>query len=398
MHTLLRPLLARAVLALWLPLTLFAALLPGCGGGVDTGGTGTYGAGPITGFGSIIVTGIRFDDAAATVLDEDGVSRPRAELRLGTTVEVDAGATVDGADGPAATARLIRITTEIVGPVSAVDPAAGTLTVLGQTVRIGAETVFDERLPGALAGLAPGTMVAVHGRHDAAQGGVDATRIEPSTATEGRLRGPVTAIDLAARTLRIGGATFGFAGAAGAPPVVGEIVRLRLHPVAGGGGRYEVTAFAAGVRALPDRERARLRGSVTAFTSTAAFRVDGVPVDASAAAFPDGSAGLRLGARVEVEGSSSSGVLRATVVEVEDERDGDDEAHGHVYRLDGPIERTDPAAGTFVVRGVTVGTARSDLRLEGGTLADLQPGRRVDVQARIAADRSRLEATRIRLR
>ena len=394
MPTMFRRTLIRAAMALWLPLALLAALLPGCGGGVDTGGTGTYGAGPITGLGSIIVAGIRFDDSAATVLDEDGAARTRSELRLGTTVEVDAGTLVETADGPVATARQIRITTEIVGPVAAVDLAAGTFTVLGQTVHVDEATVFDERLPGALASLVPGSVVAVHGRQRSASGGVDATRIEPSATTAWQLRGPVTAVDPAARTLHIGGGAFGYGTAAGAVPAVGDIVRLRLPALPGTGGRFEVAAIAAGVRALPDRERARLRGSVTAFTSIASFHVDGVPVDAAAAAFPDGSAGLALGARVEVEGSSSAGVLRARVVEV----DGEDEPHGRVYRLDGTIERADAAAGTFVVRGVTIDTSRSDLRLDGGTRADLLPGRRVDVHARLAADRSRLEAVRIRFR
>ncbi|HET9821328.1 MAG TPA: hypothetical protein VFQ16_05830, partial [Burkholderiaceae bacterium] len=46
--------------------------LSGCGGGVETGGTGasnTYAEGPITGFGSVIVNGVRFDDRSADVED-----------------------------------------------------------------------------------------------------------------------------------------------------------------------------------------------------------------------------------------------------------------------------------------------------------------------------------------
>ena len=47
-------------------------LMAGCGGGVGTGGTGTYAAGPITGFGSVIVNDIRFDDGAAMADDVPG--------------------------------------------------------------------------------------------------------------------------------------------------------------------------------------------------------------------------------------------------------------------------------------------------------------------------------------
>ena len=58
-----------------------AALLAGCGGGGDAGtapfGTGTaaatssYAAGAISGFGSVIVNGVRFDNSKAKVSDDD---------------------------------------------------------------------------------------------------------------------------------------------------------------------------------------------------------------------------------------------------------------------------------------------------------------------------------------
>ena len=55
-------------------LTGALALLAGCGG-VDSGGTGTgdqstLAVGPITGFGSIIVNAIRFDESAAVIVDD----------------------------------------------------------------------------------------------------------------------------------------------------------------------------------------------------------------------------------------------------------------------------------------------------------------------------------------
>jgi hypothetical protein len=63
------------------------AALSGCGGGggdvgvgtgtgvasVGSGGTGSFSSGAITGFGSIIVNGVRFDDSQARVTDDDGV-------------------------------------------------------------------------------------------------------------------------------------------------------------------------------------------------------------------------------------------------------------------------------------------------------------------------------------
>ena len=47
--------------ALGLLFALSALLLAASCGGVDSGGTGAVSQGPITGFGSIIVNGVRFD-------------------------------------------------------------------------------------------------------------------------------------------------------------------------------------------------------------------------------------------------------------------------------------------------------------------------------------------------
>src|SRR5205085_9845313 len=47
---------------------LLAAVVAGCGGGVDSGGTGaqptSFASGPITGFGSVIVNAVHYDDGA----------------------------------------------------------------------------------------------------------------------------------------------------------------------------------------------------------------------------------------------------------------------------------------------------------------------------------------------
>ena len=65
--------------------------------------------------------------------------------------------------------------------------------------------------------------------------------------------------------------------------------------------------------------RARTQpSSWNTFTSTASFVVNGLTVNAANATFPDGIAGIVLGARVEVHGTVTDGVLVATKVEAED--------------------------------------------------------------------------------
>ena len=379
-------------------LLLMAALLASCGGGGDggvgTGGTGTYAAGTITGFGSVIVNGIRFDDSSASVVDDDDAPRGRDALKLGMTVGIDSDAIRSDATGRSATARRIRLGSEILGPVSAVDAAAGTLTLLGQTVRVGSSTVFDANLGNGLGNVRVGQAVEVYALYDVATGRYDATRIEASGASAPwHLRGPVAAVDSVQRQLRIGSLTLGYGAASNQPATlaVGDIVRVRVSQIAGPFGGWVVDAFGTGVRTPDDRDEAELEGRITSFVSTAQFSVNGVPVDASATRFPDGSAGVRAGALVEVSGRLRGGVLIAAEVSLED----DEEEAERGFELHGRIESVDRGARTFRLRGNVVSWARSDLRLDDGTLADIQVGREVEVRAVLASDRVSLEATRI---
>src|SRR5690349_21667234 len=93
-----------------------AALVAGCGGGGDAGapsfgGAGatasSFAAGPITGFGSVIVRGVRFDDSKAKVSDDDGVETTKDALKLGMNAEVHAGKISDDGTGPRAEASEI---------------------------------------------------------------------------------------------------------------------------------------------------------------------------------------------------------------------------------------------------------------------------------------------------
>jgi len=378
---------------------LAAAVAAGCGGGgVGSGGTGGFAAGPITGFGSVIVGGVRFDDSAAEVEDLDGVRRSRDQLRLGMTVEVDSSAITTDATGTAsASASRIRFESELVGPVGAVEVASGSFTLLGQRVTVDASTVFDDRLPGSgLRSLAPGQTLEVYAEFDTAAQRYRATRVEPATPAPGlRLRGPLAQVDAAARTLRIGSTSYSYATATGMPPdglAAGQYVRLRLALDPTPAPRWVVQSFGTALRPLADADGVKLEGLVSAYTSAASFSVGGRPVDGTTASFPGGSAGLGAGVRVEVEGSVRGGVLRARRIVIK----SDDEIRARGFELHGPITAVDPGRGSFVVRGVTVGTGRSDLRYDDGTAADLVLGRRVEVRGVLAADGRSVDATRIR--
>src|SRR5512139_7454 len=187
-----------------LALLALAAVLPGCGG-VDSGGTGqtvkASSSGRVSGFGSIIVNGVRFDDTHATVTDDDGAPHTRADVKLGMVVEIDGE--VHGNSGTGVADR-IQFGNEIAGPVESVDAANARLVVLGQTVQIDADTLFGGYAAG-LADVAPGQLVEVFAFYDTGTGVYTATRIECSAAlTEFKLRGRISGLDTAARSFFIG--------------------------------------------------------------------------------------------------------------------------------------------------------------------------------------------------
>jgi hypothetical protein len=379
---------------------LLAAVLAafsGCGGGVETGGTGPTGSayveGPVSGFGSVIVAGIRFDDrCSACIEDADGDARMRTDLRLGMRLEVDSGPIGDDSDGGrSATPTRIRIAADALGPVEAIDLATPSITVLGQTVRLAAATVVDG-VPGGAASLAPGDIVEVHGFVAPLLGRYVATRIERRSTMPAafKLRGLVRDLATAPPTLRLGGQLFDLS-ATGVPAGLenGQIVRLTLATTPSAG-VWRATAIRVESRRLADRDEAEVEGLVSALASSFDFRVNGIAVDARNATFVDGSAGVVLGARVKVRGRAAGGVLVASTVELR----SDDAAFGDGVDLRDAISALDRTAKTFVVRGVTVYYGNTQ-RFDNGTVDDLADGRLVRVRAQLSADRTRVEATRI---
>ncbi|MBL8287690.1 MAG: hypothetical protein JNL85_06890 [Rubrivivax sp.] len=375
-----------------------ASLLAACGGGgSDSGDSGSstatsFTSGPISGFGSVIVGGVRFDDSLAVIVDDDGNRATRGDLRLGCVIDVDAG-TINRAELRAVALR-ITLGGALVGPVSAVDTAAATMTLLGQTVLVTTSTVFDAGISGGLAGVTTGGVYEVHGLYDNANKRFLATRVERKTgATEYRLRGVVSNLDTTARTFKIGSELINYAGVPNADVAAtlanGQFVRLTLQTTQVNGA-WVAIRLRHSVRTFEPRPEAHVEGVITVFTSAQSFEINGLAVDAANAAFPDGTAGVVLGARVEVEGAIVNGVLVATQVEIEDRRDFGRrplEFHGEMSNLD-------TAAKTFALRGLTVWYGGS-VEYRDGTEASLANGRVVEVRGVISADRTRIEARRI---
>lgn len=386
----------RAWLGLLAP--ALAALLLACGGGVESGGgSGApvvgYSQGPITGFGSIVVNGIHYDESAAKVLAEDGSARTAADLKLGMTVEVDSGE-VDRVAGTAV-ASTVRVRSELLGPVSASDLVAGRLTVLGETVQITGSTVFDARLAGGQAAVALGSLVEVYALYDPVANVYAARRIEPaSAATQYKVRGPVSA--LTGSTFRIGSATFVYS-TAPAGLANGQLVSVLVQTSPDAQGRWVVGALGDTSRKLDDGTEVELEGVISSYVSISDFHIGEQAANASGAALSPAGATLAAGVRVEVHGQVSAGVLVVTEVEVKAAEDGGGNGGGgggQAYELQGRITALDTAAATFVVRGVTVSYAGA--AFSGGTAANLAVDAKVEVKGTLAADGVTVNASEVK--
>ena len=378
--------------------TSMAALLVACGGGggdtpaVGGGATAqSFSSGPISGLGSIIVNGVRFDDSAARVEDEDGAAHAARELKLGMMVEVQAGSIDDNA--AKASASLIRFGSEMVGPVASIDATAQTLRVLDQTIEVKTTTVFEDGLAGFSA-IAQGQVLEIHAQFDAATGRYVATRIEREAAvTVFRLRGVVSALDMTAKTFKIGDATINFAGVAAADlPAAfanGQRVRVRLQ-TAQVAGQWVAIGVRTGMRKVDDHGDARVRGLVSAFTSPQVFEVQGIPVDASNARFEPNADAVKLGALVEVRGTASAGKIVASRVKVRNEHDDDLQR----VELHGSVSALDTAAKTFMLRDVKIDYSKVLIWKDGqpADLADPVKSLKVEVKGVWSADRSVLIA------
>ncbi len=371
--------------------------LPGCGGGgsvagVTSGGTGSFRVGAITGLGSIIVNGVRYDDSTASISDDDGNALSRVDLEIGVVVAIQTNTPVTGTTATAD--RITAIASELKGPIDSIDLANNRFTVLGQTMSVNASTVFELGLAG-LPALAVNDLLEVHGFTDVANNSVQASRIErKNRLAEYRLTGRIS--NLSGTTFQIGSLSINFASAEVRVTPANELaVRVRLQPLPATGTRTAIRIQSAqdGLNLPAGDFAGELEGTITAFTSINAFSVNGVSVvTTSSTLYPDGTTGIVLGARVEVKGSLLNSVLTAAEVKIEDEA----ELESVENELFGSISALNTVAKTFVVRSITVDYSSASIVYQNGTFADLAEGRQVEVKGRLQDTTGQLLASQIK--
>ncbi len=371
-------------------LALAASAVSGCGGGSGvstallpgTGGTGIYTQGSISGFGSVIVNSIKFDDGLATV-QMDGGSATSADLRVGmvASVQGERGAVLtlgtahqievwSIAQGPLLQAATVTQKTQLTDG-SVVESAE--FTVAGMTVLTNPSTSFSG--VAAASALSVNQVVVVWGLQAGADGTHwTATRVAalPMGTMDVVSTGLVKVDSNSQRSLN----GMPLSGGDAAALVDKSLVRVRGTMSAGAGAGSMAVAhvklLGAGLLVPPPAGspvEVEIEGVVTGGLTASGFMLGNLKVDASA--LVPLSVQITVGTRLEVYGTWQSGVLNASRVKLEEEQ------NLNQVEIEAMIEEF-TSLGDFVVRG-----QRCDARgavISHGTAADLRRGIKVKLK------------------
>ena len=229
----------------------------------------------------IVVSGIPYSTSNA-VIRTDGHGAAPGQIQAGDVVSLIA--TTDPADGGADSAKQVTFNGGVQGKVSNVDAPAGTLFVLGQTVRVTSKTAFGSNIePAGLSGLQSGEVVEVSGFANSV-GELVATQIEAKGRSNvSRVVGNVRTLDPTRHTFYINSLKVDY-GSANVETVLTDSAPVNVQGV----------KFAADGTLIANRVRAssaphghagwigRIEGLITSYPSSAYFEVNGqaVVVDA----------------------------------------------------------------------------------------------------------------------
>ncbi len=372
----------------------------GGGGGSDGGGSGPTDdingtgvvAGSVTGFGSVIVNGIRINTASST-FSNDGDSISQDDLDIGDRVIIRGTFSGDG------TGTATSVTTDefVKGSVDSVDVPNKLFVAMGQTVRVDLGTVFDGV---TLETLAAGQLVEVHGTLNGSDQ-IVANRVELKTSLdEYEVTGFIDTLDTGSQVFTINGLTVNYALASvetesGTSLQTGMYVDVESSTAPVGGVLAATSVEEENeFEGVEEGDEAELQGIITQVDSSTQFVMNGITViHGAGTSFEGGSAAdLVVDAEVEVEGSiTSSGVLQAEEIEIKQDEN---------VRIMTTVDAVNSTAGTLTILGLTIQTGvhtqfedDSDAEVNPFSLSQLNPGDYVELRATI--DSSGLTATRV---
>lgn len=361
-----------------------ALALAGCGNGSaggnasssDNAATSSASAketvsGTVTGFGSVYVEGVKYEDRSAQVSIEHDSGTPRR----GVLSDIKLGMRVFLATDSSGQASTVTIGSEVMGSISSLLPDG--FVVAGQTVKVSIDpaspTVFEH--VANLSGLALNDRVEVHGTRDA-NNHILATRVErkdPSSATVVRVLGSLTDLNATAKTFTLGGLLVSYSDSTRILPVGtvladGQTVAVWSdQPV--NAGTLMAKSVVSKRKTLGADDRLRVGGTVRALDfATQKFRLDGFDVEAAGAAYRNGTAAdLANGRRVRVQGQFVDGKVVASELRfVRDQGDATVELSGGVTDF--------VSNASFKLRGVPIDASGAAVVFANGTSANLADG------------------------
>ena len=356
-------------------------LLSGCGGGgivtllaeVGTGGTGSPLAaiGVLTGFGSLIVDGVRRSDTGASYMSEAeqgaAVTMPMTGAMLGQSTELalDASGNIVSA----------LMSPEIVGTVSAI--SAISITVLGTNIvansdaSLGPVTSFVGYV--SLASVQVGDRVEAHGLLKSDSQGksyLQATLIVQKHAANGiRLTGAISQYNASGGSFVLGNETVMISSATISPS--GTSLANGLLVTVWSNSAPVGNVISASVIRIKKPAQANgsvtLSGPIANYISNSSFQVRNVMVDASAATITPSSASLGNDRYVVITGNydATANKLKANSITVSTTASPTSvEVHGMVANF--------VSASSFTMRGVVIDA--STATFTGGNTAQLANG------------------------
>lgn len=343
------------------------------GGGID--GSGFVSQGAVTGRGSIEVNGADFDTTNAAVIirgKEVGVGDDavRENIDIGKVVIVE-GRRV-GEAGTLVADRVIY-SSSVQGPVASVqsiDPSLKQVMVLGQKVILNVVTLFRDT---TFDGLAPNDIVEISGFLDDT-GAIWATFVGKTgvfvPGLEAEVKGFVNNLDADLKTFQINGLIVNYASADTSRLPDGTLSNGLLVEAIGildaVGAEMSATEIGPGDEVgVADANEIEVTGFVTALFSPSEFTVGNQRVQSDVGTlFVDGTqADVALGAKIEVSGILSNGVLYATEIEF---------WQPDQIEFEGPVAAI-ASANEFTVGSQLVQTDSGTV-FEGGTPEDIVVG------------------------
>jgi Domain of unknown function (DUF5666) len=375
--------------------SLVTTVLIACGGGAGsaggdvaslpgTGGTGITAMGPVSGFGSVIVNGTRFDDSNAQVFIDGDIQTTipaTSGLRLGMVANVmgvksNAMVTTTAVIKALGTADNIEVWSIAQGTITSLGSST-TFTVAGMSMVVDAGTVFEGAM--SIRNLNTSTIVKLWGQPitaDFKQWSV--TRLQvlskaSSTISTGKvmLRGSTPTVNglalVGSDSTLANGQLVRVVGSLTSTMVTNTLTVSKITTLGSSG----TTASPSGYSEIEGIVTSVLTNNTTTTTPAKVTRMTlgASEIDTKDAVIYPAGASIAAGKRVEVQGSWSAGILLATSVTIKSSTEAQE------VEIEAAIE-VFTSLSDFMVRGQRC-DASGLTRVNGGKLSDLAVGKRV---------------------